>query len=70
LTLPETLLILTLPTRSTRQQKPLAENLITYRGRNFHSVWDANPTCPDDTPTPKLLEMANAVAPDRGSIEN
>ena len=41
------------------------ENLITYRGRNFHSVWDANPTDLDDTPMPKVLELANAVVPDR-----
>lgn len=28
-------------------------------------VWDANPTGLDDTLMPKVLEMANAVAPDR-----
>ena len=38
--------------------------------KNFHGVWDANPTGLAETPTPKLLEMANAVPLDRGRIEN
>lgn len=54
------------PAADTHTVDPATEtacgNLITYRGRNFHSVGDANPTGLDDTPMPKGLEMANAVA--------
>lgn len=45
-------------------------NSISDNGKNFHSEWDANPSGLSDTPTPKLLEMANAVPLDHGRIEN
>ena len=45
-------------------------NLILDAGKNLHGEWDNNPAGLGEDPTPKLLEMASAVAPDRGRVEN
>ena len=45
-------------------------NSIFDQSKNFHGEWDANPSGLGDTPTSKLLDMANAVPLDHGRIEN